>query len=305
VDDGRTFVIVPTFREKSKIEALLNCFSHVKAENVKILIVNGNPDDETSVCLEQCGDRRVLELSGNPGLYWSGLVNIGLRHVLHNETNQEFVIIMNADVEFEGDILTPLIAKGRSTANAQLAAVTFSDNTVVSSGVKVVSWFFTVNRHPLAGTLPDTLAPDVLIPVDFLPTRCTLIPFEAVKKAGLTAEKELPHYGGDNEYTNRVRKLGYPAYIFSGCRVKVDAKNTGIDVFLKKISFVERVGSIFSIKSTANPLYRLRFVKLVYPWYACPSARLLYAMRSVMEVLFGGGAIKFIVRRRESGFSGH
>ncbi len=299
-----TFVIIPTYREKSKIEALLNCFSRVKIENLKILIVNGNPNDETSAYIKQLHDSRVLELPGSPGLFWSGLVNVGLHHVLHNETNQEFIIIMNADVEFEGDILTPLIAKARANPNSQLAAVTVAEGKVISSGVKVVSWPLTINRHPLAGTLAETIAPDVLIPVDFLPTRCTIIPFPAIKKAGFIAEKELPHYGGDNEYTNRVRKLGYPPYIFSGALVKVDAGNTGTDVFHKSLSLWKRISTMFSIKSTANPIYRLRFVRLSYPLYAQPSAMVLYALRSVMEVLLGGAAIRFIFRRRESGFAG-
>lgn len=305
MDNGQTFIIVPTFREEKKIRALLDCFSKVTAENIKMLVVNADPGDETSAFLRQLGDERVLEIHGNPSLYWSGLVNLGLRHVMRNETNREFVIIMNADVEFERDTIPALIDRARSMPRAQLAAVTVSGGRVVSSGVRVVSWFLTVNRHPLAGMPCESVARNLLVPVDFLPTRCTLIPAEAVEKAGLTAERELPHYGGDNEYTNRVRKIGYPAYIFSGARVRVDAGNTGTDVFLKRLSLAKRVRSIFSIKSTSNPIYRLRFVRMSHPAYAWPSAMFLYLMRSLLEVLFGGGAIRFVVRRRESGFSGY
>lgn len=290
--------------EKTKIANLLTCFSAVKENKIKILIVNGNPNDETSDYLAQLHDDRILEFHGDPSLFWSGLVNLGLHHVLHNEKSQEFVVIMNADITFEGDILAQLIAKARLHPNTQLAAVTFADKYILSSGVKVISWLLTINRHPLAGTLSKSLPADVLIPVDFLPTRCTLLPYEAVKKAGLIAEKELPHYGGDNEYTNRLRKLGYPPYIFTGAKVRVDAKNTGTDVYHKKISLIMRIGSMFSIRSTANPIYRIRFVRLAYPRYAWPSAMLLYVLRSVFEVILGGSAIKFLFRHREAGFSG-
>ena len=299
-----TFVVVPTFQEKAKIAALLGCFARVKDDTVRILIVNGNPGDETSAYLRQHQDRRVLELPGNPGLFWSGLVNIGLRHILHNETGQEFVIIMNADIEFDGGALASLLAKARANPGTQIAAVTVADHKVISSGVKVASWLLTLNRHPLAGTPQEELPADALIPVDFLPTRCTLIPFEAVKKTGLIPEKKLPHYGGDNEYTNRVRKMGYPAYIFTGTQVWVDAQNTGVDVFHKNVPPGKRLRSIFSIKSTANPIYRLRFVRMAYPWYAWPSAMLLYLVRSLLEVLLGGAAIKSLFHWKESGFSG-
>ena len=299
-----TFVVVPTFRETDKITTLLASFSQVKARDIKILIANGNPGDETSTYIRTLHDDRVQELSGHPSLFWSGLVNLGLRHILEHETGQEFVIIMNADVDFDGDVITPLLNKARSTPNAQLAAVTVGDGQVISSGVKVVSWLLTLNRHPLAGTLPERLPEDKLIPVDFLPTRCTLIPFEYVKKAGLISEKQLPHYGGDNEYTNRVRMLGCSPYIYKGVQVRVDAKNTGTDVFHKEIPIGRRIRSLFSIKSTANPVYRIRLIRMIYPWYAWPSAMFLYVLRSILEALLGGRGIKAFIRRKESGFSG-
>ncbi|MFA4943139.1 MAG: DapH/DapD/GlmU-related protein [Lentisphaeria bacterium] len=304
MEDRFTFVVIPTFKEKEKMAAFLRCFSQVTENNVWLLVANGNPGDETSELLRQTQSPRVLELPGNPELFWSGLVNLGLRHVLEQETDPEFVIIMNADVEFEGKTLAALLAKARANPDTQLAAVTVAGDRVVSSGVKVVSWFLTRNRHPLAGTRPEDLPPDALIPADFLPTRCTLIPFAAVKKAGVIAEKELPHYGGDNEYTNRVRKLGYPTYIFTGSQVRVDAQNTGTNVFYKSIPLGKRLHSLFSIKSPANPIYRLRFVRLAYPWYAWPSAMFLYTARSLLEVLLGGAAIKSLFRHKEAGFSG-
>jgi GT2 family glycosyltransferase len=300
----QTYIIVPTFREKGKVERLLNSFSHVTDGTVKLLIVNGNPGDETCSYLRQLRNGRVLEIPGAPNLFWSGLVNLGLEHVLRQEEQPEFVILMNADVEFDTDILTPLISKARATPNAQLAAVTIAGRYVVSSGVKVKSWLLMNNRHPLAGTLPELLPSDALIPVDFLPTRCTLIPFAAARRAGLIAEHDLPHYGGDNEYTNRLRKLGFPPYIFTGSQVKVDSRNTGNSVFHKALSLKVRIRSLFSIKTNFNPIYRLRFVRLAYPWYAWPSAMLLCTLRSVFEVLLGGGAIKFLFRRKESGFAG-
>jgi GT2 family glycosyltransferase len=299
-----TFVIVPTFREKGKVEKLLHSFSHVTDGTIRLLVVNGNPGDETSSYLRQLHNSRILELPGAPNLFWSGLVNLGLEHILRQAEQPEFVILMNADIEFDTDILTPLIAKARATPNAQLAAVTIAGRKVVSSGVKVKSWPLMINRHPLAGTRPEHLPSDVLIPVDFLPTRCTLIPFAAIKRTGLVAEHDLPHYGGDNEYTNRLRKLGFTPFVFTGSQVRLDANNTGNSVFHKSLSLKARLKSLFSIKTNFNPVYRLRFVRLAYPWYAWPSAMCLSLLRSVLEVVLGGSAIKLLFRRKESGFAG-
>ncbi len=299
-----TFIVVPTFREKDKILALLRSLAQVRGLNLKILIANGNPGDETSIALKELNDKRVLEINGHPGLFWSGLVNLGLQHIISHEKNQEYVILMNADVEFSSDMISPLVLKARAMPNTQLSAVSISNLWVVSSGVKVQSWFFTLNRHPLAGLNATDLPDDNVIPVDFLPTRCVLIPFAAVKKAGLIAEEDLPHYGADYEYTNRVRKLGWQPFIYTGSRVQLDSKNTGSNVFCKPLPLKNRIKSLFSIKSPSNPIYRFRFIRLAYPLYARPSAIFLYALRSLLEMIFGGSAIKSLFRRGESGFSG-
>ena len=140
--------------------------------------------------------------------------------------------------------------------------------------------------------------------MDFMPTRCTLIPFTAVRMTGLIAEHDLPHYAGDYEYTNRLRLLGFAPYIFTGSRVKVDAQNTGTSVFHKALSLRVRISSLFSIKANFNPIYRLRFVRLAYPCYAWPSAMVMCLLRSAAELLLGGSAIRFLIRRKESGFAG-
>jgi GT2 family glycosyltransferase len=299
-----TFVIVPTFKEPRHVERLLNCFAHADNRDLVILIVNGNPGDDTSKHIERLHIGRILELQGHPGLFWSGLVNLGLQYILRQEHEPEFVILMNADVEFDHHMLSRLIVTARTIPDCQLAAVTLSNRTIITSGVKVISWLLTLNRHPLAGVQLEDLPADTLIPVDFLPARCTLIPFTAVRQAGLVAEKSLPHYGADNEYTNRLRKLGWQPFIYTGSQVRLDAQNTGSDVFHKRLPFRMRVGSLFSIKSTSNPMYRLRFIRLTYPIYAWPSAMLLYALRTFLEVLLGGSAIKLLFPQRESGFSG-
>ena len=304
MDSKTTFILVPVYKEQDKLNILIHSFSYIKDINYKIIIINGNPGDETTVALKKLNDKRLIEVMGHPGLFWSGLINRGLDYVIKHEKNQEFVILMNADVEFSRDILTSMISIARENPKAQLGAVTLVGKNVVSSGVKVCSWLFTINKHPLAGTNVESLPQNKLIAVDFLPTRCTLIPFDAVRQAKYTSETKLPHYGADYEYTNRIRKCGWQPYIFTGTQVQLDALNTGNSVFHKKLTIKTRLLTLFSIKSASNPIYRLRFIRLTYPYYAWPSAMLLYILRTFFEVLFGGDIIKKMFARKESGFSG-
>ncbi len=296
--------IVPTFKEKEKIQTLIHCFSNIKAGNIDIIIVNGNPNDSTSQWLKSNGDNRIIELSGNSSLYWSGLVNVGLRFILNAQEKPEYVFLLNADIQFSIDILQSFLNKAKTLSPCQLAAVTTANGKVLSSGVKVNSWFFTLTRHPLAGLLVDSLQKKQLIPVDYLPTRCVMFPFQALIKAGFTEEILLPHYGSDYEYTARLSRLGYRAFITTDIQIELDIQNTGADVYTKRINIWKRTSSIFSIKSPSNPIYKIRFVKLVYPKSARPTAMVLYFVRSLLEIFLGGSILKKIFSHSESGFSG-
>jgi GT2 family glycosyltransferase len=296
--------VIPTFKELKQIEKLMTSFSNIISNQIEIVIVNSNPNDETSRFLNSFTDKRVREIKGVSTLYWSGAVNIGLNCVLNSMDKPEYVFIMNADVEFKEDILEKFLQKANGMPKFQFAAVTVSGDNIVASGAKVSSWFLTNIRHPLAGSEKKDLAKDDLIEVDYLPTRCVMFPYSALVECGVIAEKQLPHYGGDEEFTNRLRLKGYQPYIYTGVSVFLDSSNTGTDVFHKPLSFRKRLVSSFSIKSPSNPKYRIAFVKMVYPWYAVPSGIILYFFRSVLEVVLGGSLIRKIFNKNESGFSG-
>jgi GT2 family glycosyltransferase len=296
--------VIPTFKELKQIEKLMISFSNIISNQIEIVIVNSNPNDETSRFLNSFADKRVREIEGVSTLYWSGAVNFGLNYVLNSMDKPDYVFIMNADVEFKEDILEKFLQKANGMPKFQFAAVTVSGDNIVASGAKVSSWFLTNIRHPLAGSKKKDLAKDDLIEVDYLPTRCVIFPYSALVECGVIAEKQLPHYGGDEEFTNRLRLKGYQPYIYTGVSVFLDSSNTGTDVFHKPLSFRKRLFSSFSIKSPSNPKYRIAFVKMVYPWYAVPSGIILYVFRTFLEVVLGGNLIKKITKKSETGFSG-
>ena len=109
-----TFVIIPTYKESRQVEKILRCMARYRTESVMILIANGNPGDETTRHIESLRSDRILELKGHSALYWSGLVNLGLRYVMACEAEREFVIIMNADIVFDDDIISLMTSKART-----------------------------------------------------------------------------------------------------------------------------------------------------------------------------------------------
>jgi GT2 family glycosyltransferase len=301
---AKIYVVVPTFKETAKVEALLDCFRRIHRDDLQLVIVNGNPGDETSALLEKKVGVRVREIPGNPSLYWSGLMNLGLRAVLGQASEDDWVVFMNADVTFEVDVFAPLLRTAAKLGQCQIGALTQASGHAISSGVAVRSWLFGLNRHPFAGWSLKEAAGHPHEAVDFLPGRCTLIPVLAIWTGGLINERRLAHYGADYEYSNRLKRLGFPAYVCSEAVVECDVKNTGNSLYHKHSRLVERMSRIWSLKSIYNPIYRSRFICLTYPWYACPSALLIYFVKTIVEVALGGELIGKIFRSREMGFSG-
>jgi GT2 family glycosyltransferase len=127
---------------------------------------------------------------------------------------------------------------------------------------------------------------------------------EAVRKAGLVAERQLPHYGADNEYTLRLKRMGYPPFIAADIRIVCDMGHTGNSVYHKNPPLWERLKKTGSIKSVYNPRIRSRFICMTYPLYARPTALLMYGLKGLAEVLLGGAFIRHVFRSREHGFSG-
>lgn len=298
-----TFVI-PTFRETDKIRSLMECFRQIADKAIEIIIVNGYPGDETSAWLKENKAFPVIELEGNPSLYWSGLVNVGLRYLQETSDKPRYFFLMNADVKFSTDILQLFLRQIAMEVPCQVAAMTVANGIVLSSGVKVVSWLLTINRHVLAGRHIDSIEKGQLIPVNFLPTRCVMFPYEALEKGGLANETKLPHYGSDYEFTFRLVRLGYPAYVSTDVVVELDVQHTGADVYYKKMGIWRRCVSLFSIKSPSNPVFQMRFIRLTYPRYARPTAYVLYLARAILEIIVGGAILKRYLPMKECGFSG-
>ena len=298
------FVIVPTFKETDKIRELLSSFYRVQPQNTSLLIVNANFGDETTRLIEQASEVAWLrEIAGQSSLYWSGLVNLGLEIAACDGDETDFIILMNADVTFDSDVLTGLKNAADGIGKCQLGALTHSGGRVISSGVQVRSWLLALTRHPFAG-MPLTAVPvDYLQPVDYLPTRCVLLPLAPIRTGLRANEKLLPHYAADYELTHRLKQLGYFPYIYTGVWVECDVRNTGNNVFVKSGGFRDRVRKLFFIKSAYNPVTRIRFVWIVFPWYAKASAILIYSLKSLLELILGGRVIRAVVSHNERGFS--
>jgi len=302
----RVIACAPTYREPEKVADFLKSCQNIKYRPFKLIIVNANPGDETSKIIEKykvLTDYEISEVYGQADEFWSGTVNRGLKVVLKDAQPDDWVLISNIDIKFTHDIVSPLLEEAIKHRNCQIGAICTSDHHVISSGVQIKSWLATLTHHPYAGVNVNDLESNLLIKVDYLPTRCVIFPAETLTKVGLVADKWLPHYGADYEFTRRLARAGYTPYIYTGVSIEVDTKNTGKSVYSRESSRFERISNLMSIKNPSNPRFRIIFVLLVYPLYAIPTAVVAYLLRSLIEISFDKHLIVSIVGKHERGFS--
>ncbi|QYX29900.1 glycosyltransferase family 2 protein [Sphaerospermopsis torques-reginae] len=302
----RVIACVPTYREPEKVADFLKSCENIRYRPFKLIIVNANPGDETSKIIEKykvLTDYEISEVYGQADEFWSATVNRGLNAVLKDYQPDDWVLISNVDIKFTHDIVSLLLEEAIKHRNCQIGAICTSDHHVISSGVQIKSWLATLTRHPYAGVNANDLESNLLIKVEYLPTRCIIFPAETLTKVGLVADKWLPHYGADYEFSRRLARAGYTPYIYTGVSIEVDTKNTGKSIYSTKSSLFERISNLMSMKNPSNPRFRIIFVLLVYPLYAIPTAVVAYLLRSFIEISFDKHRIVSIFGKHERGFS--
>lgn len=283
-------VVVPTFRESRLVGAFLESWSAITSRPVRVHVVNGNPGDETSGLLRDWAPRLdVTEHPGHPGLYWTGLVALGLRHVAEIAGEGDAFLLTNIDVRPQGDPLASIFAGVRDWERHQVAIpVAWSSGRVTSSAVVVRSWAFSLNRHLGEGQQLVDLPGNATLAATYLPTRFLLVPVKALREGVFPDEARLPHYCADYEYTNRLRLGGYAPVLFTGASAVLDEENTGFDTYLAHTTLWARIARAWDIKCPYNFRYRFRFVRLVYPAAAFLPGLLSHFAKIFLEIAFGG-----------------
>jgi GT2 family glycosyltransferase len=84
------------------------------------------------------------------------------------------------------------------------------------------------------------------------PGRGLLIPRLVFEKAGLYAEKELPHYMADYDFTHLVIRHGFKVYCNYDAKLYTFPEEGGDHKLKKKKSLKNYYNHLFSIKGGAN-----------------------------------------------------
>jgi GT2 family glycosyltransferase len=259
-------VVIPVHNRlkftKSCIKSIIN---QKKCEKINIIIVDDGSKDGTSTYIKKKFPKITI-LNGSGSLYWGGAINLGVEYVKKNSNKNDWLLVVNNDVELSSNAISELIKSSKGyKKKALIGALTLNlrdKRTIIKSGTIVKSWFLNKTKHIYQGLNINNLKNKKPIKVDFLTGRCLLHPMKVFSKIGNYDSKTFLHYGGDDEISMRVKKYGYVTAICPNSIVYLNSNN---HKKLNRNVLMRFLYVLFSIKSSSNLINKFNFTLKVVP----------------------------------------
>lgn len=281
-------VIIPAH---NRVKYTVNCIKSLKKQDcvskLKIFLVDdGSTDNTKKIINSKFPEVKIFDGDGN--MFWGGAVNYGIKQVLKLSKKNDWILLVNNDVEFKTDTISKLIhisEKYNRKVIAGALTVSFKDKkTIIKSGTKVKSWFFNITSHQFLGLNLKSLKHTHPIKVDFLTGRCLLHPVEIFKKTKNYDSKKFLHYGADDEFSMRVKKFGYLTIL---CPTSIVFLKENDQREIKKKNLKSFLFTFFSIKSSSNIINKFKLSLSVVPFYAKLSFFMIGVFKSIYVFLKG------------------
>jgi GT2 family glycosyltransferase len=263
------YVVIPVY---NRLQATVDCLvSLQRQKNFKelfIIVVDDNSTDGTKKYLQK-NFPNVTIINGTGSLFWGGSIFYGIEYVIKISKVGDWVLLVNNDVQLSSDVILELIKTSEAhNRKALVGALTVSaedKKTIIKSGTVVKSWFLNITEHVFANQKLDDIINKSPVAVDFLTGRCLLHPVEIFLAAGNYDAKTFNHYGGDDEFSMRVKNYSFVTLLCPNSIVYLRAYNQEQK---KKISIKKFFFIFFSIKSSSNIINKLKLSLRIVPLYA-------------------------------------
>jgi GT2 family glycosyltransferase len=278
------WIIIPVHNRKEYTRNCLLSLYNQTYKGFEIVVVDDGSIDGTREMVSR-EFPEVTVLQGDGSLWWTGAINLGIRHSLKQSSDDDSVLVINDDLEVPPNYIENLVTFSQQHKNALVGSVEVDINRtdeILFGGVKV-NWWTAKQRLINKNERLSSFQESYFMKSDYLTGRGTLVPVKVFKQIGLyddmhfqqCGDTELPVRAGKREY---ILLVSYGAVIFSHVR--------GGDLI--NVSEFYRICDIkryfFGVKSNARLKYRFYFAKsalgrhyaklIVY--LVCDFARLSY-----------------------------
>jgi len=208
--------LIPVFNRLAMTRSMIHQLrNQVLDEDLTITVIDDGSTDGTAEFLSEQSD--VQTITGDGNLWWGGAICLGLRHVLRNAPDNDWVMFVNNDTEIRADFVQRLLDAARVHAPAAVGSVVRDikpPHNLILIGPRVDSWRFLVEDVG-----ESHIAADAVVAVDALSGRGVIYPVAALKSVGGVRPRWLPHYLSDYELSLRVRAQGWRLFVAADAAV--------------------------------------------------------------------------------------
>ena len=239
-------IIIPIFnRIKETKKIISNLRVQDTDEEIKILIIDDGSTDGTYEWLKSQED--IFFLRGNGKLLWGGAINLGINYIIKNHPNDEWILLLNNDVEVKKDYVYNLLKIAKKNYPAAVGSVVKNKkNEIVSLGPRIDPSKLEVEEIYKKNL--EFKNKNVLEGVDALSGRGVIYPIKSIIEAKGLNSKIFPHYYGDYSLSMKINKKGYKLLISLEAIVFSDED---FKYIIKKRKNYKIIRKLFSRKSTS------------------------------------------------------
>jgi len=272
-ENRKVHILIPIHNDIAETRKCLSCVHAQTYTNYEVVVIDdGSTDKSSEIIKNEYPDTTILQ--GNGNLWWAGALFMGIEHILKEATDKDFLLILNNDVTFDEKYIETLINCSKDYQNAIIGSLCIdSESGNITDSGPIIDW--SKLKFSIKPPIDDNK--DVIEGLDTLSTRGVLIGISIIKKVGNFIPEQLPHYASDYEYFIRAKKMGYELVMSKKAVVFSNSSTTGIH-HLDGVNGIKGLYNyLFSIKSTANVIIWLRFIKL-----CCPSR---YKLKNYLRII--------------------
>ena len=239
-------IIIPVFNRINETKKIIsNLRVQNTPEKIKILIIDDGSNDGTSEWLSSQEDLFFLRGSGN--LLWGGAINLGINYIIKNHPSDEWILLINNDVEVQKDYVDNLLKIAKKYYPAAVGSVVKNKkNEIISLGPKI---------DPLKLEVKEIYEKhfsfkkeNILEDVDALSGRGVIYPLKSIIETKGLNSRIFPHYFGDYSLSMKIKKKGYKLIISMEAIVFTDEDFENLGKQRKNYSITKK---LFSRKSTS------------------------------------------------------
>ncbi len=220
------YVVTPVYNRKELTEKFLTCLLNQTYKDLEVVIIDDGSTDGTSDMIENLYPNVTL-IKGTGDLWWSGGTNEGLLYVIEKATDDDFVLIINDDLEFDSDYIEKIVGFARQHPKTLVGSIVADINhpNIIWDGGRMTNWFTAKDRILNVGKSLDEFEEGSFFEVSQLTGRGMLAPVRVFKDAGMYDAVRFKHRG-DTEFPVRASKLGYKQVVFYDAIVRSHVDNT-------------------------------------------------------------------------------